>query len=79
MSLSKFASQFSYACICLPRIKPDLKVLNKLMIGLHNKLCSARSSQQDVKFGGFNILFLGDSLQLPSVSPYQLYLTAPVN
>ena len=40
---------------------------------LHNKLCSATSSPQSVIFGGFNILFLGDFLQLPSVSPFHLY------
>jgi ATP-dependent exoDNAse (exonuclease V) alpha subunit len=45
----------------------------KMMIKLHNKLCSANSSRDDVIFGDFNILFLGDFLQLPSVSPYYLY------
>jgi PIF1-like helicase len=45
----------------------------KMMIKLHNKLCSANSSKDDVIFGDFNILFLGDFLQLPSVSPYHLY------
>jgi hypothetical protein len=42
------------------------------MIKLHNKLCSPNSSRDDVILGGFNILFLGDFLQLPSVSPYHL-------
>jgi PIF1-like helicase len=45
----------------------------KMMIKLHNKLCSANSSKDDVILGGFNILFFGDFLQLPSISPYHLY------
>ena len=46
----------------------------KLMIKLHNELYSAKSSKADVKFSGFNILFLSDFLQLPCISPYPLYI-----
>jgi PIF1-like helicase len=49
----------------------------KLIIKLHNKLCSAKSSKQQVKFGGLNILFLGDFLQLPSCSKSYLYVLNP--
>ena len=49
----------------------------KLMIKLHDKLCSAKSAKDDVKFGGVNIVFLGDFLQLPSVSPFRLYINTP--
>jgi PIF1-like helicase len=41
----------------------------KLIIKFHNKLCSAKSSKQHVKFGGFNILFLGDFNCLAFPSP----------
>jgi hypothetical protein len=49
----------------------------KLIIKLHNKLCSTKSSKQRVKFGGFNILFLGDFLQLPSISKSYLDVLTP--
>jgi hypothetical protein len=45
----------------------------KMMIKLHNKLCSANSSKDDIILGGFNILFFSNFLQLPSVSSYHLY------
>ena len=50
---------------------------SKLMIKLHDRLCSAKSAKDDVKFGGVNILFLGDFLQLPSVSQFRLYIDTP--
>jgi hypothetical protein len=50
---------------------------SKLITKLHNKLCSAKSSAEDVKFGGINIIFCGDFLQIPSVSEYRLYSNKP--
>ena len=38
-----------------------------MMITLHNRLCSAKSPEDDVKFSGVNIVFLDDFLQLPSL------------
>ena len=48
------------------------------MIQLHNKLCIAKSSPASVKFGGLNIIFLGDFLQLPCISAYHLYTDKPM-
>ena len=42
---------------------------SKLMIKLHDKLCSVKSAKDDVKFGNVNILFLGDFLQHPQRFP----------
>ena len=50
---------------------------SKLIMKLHNKLCSAKSSAEDVKFGGVNIIFCGDFLQIPSVSEFRLYSNKP--
>ena len=49
----------------------------KLIVKLHDKLCSTKSTKDIVKFGGVNIIFLGDFLQLPSVSPFRLYMDGP--
>jgi PIF1-like helicase len=46
----------------------------KLIVKLHDKLCSAKSAKDDVEFGGVKIVFLGDFRQLPSVSPFRLYM-----
>jgi hypothetical protein len=50
---------------------------SKLITKLHNKLCSAKSSAEGVKFSGVNIIFCGDFLQIPSVSEYRLYSNKP--
>ena len=50
----------------------------KPMIQLHNKLCLAKSSEKSVIFGGFNIIFIRDFLQLPSISSYHLYTNKPL-
>jgi len=51
----------------------------KLITTLHNKLCFAKSSPAGVNFGGINLIFLGDFLQLPSVSSYHLYTDKPLH
>jgi hypothetical protein len=51
----------------------------KLITTLHNKLCFAKSSPAGVNFGGINLIFLGDFLQLPSVSSYHLYTYKPLH
>jgi len=48
-----------------------------LMITFHKKLCNAKSTKEDITFGGVNIIFLGDFLQLPSVSSFHLYTNKP--
>jgi len=48
-----------------------------LMEKLHLRLCVAKASKGDVTFGGINIIYLGDFLQLPSVSAYHLYTDTP--
>jgi hypothetical protein len=50
---------------------------SKLITKLHNKLCSAKSSTDRVKFGVVNIIFCGDFLQIPSVSEHRLYSNKP--
>ena len=45
----------------------------KVITQLHEKLCAAKSSNSSVLFGGVNIMFFGDFLQLPSISPFKLY------
>ena len=49
----------------------------KLVIKLHDRLYSAKSTKDDIKFGGVNIVFFGNFLQLPSVSPFRLYMDTP--
>ena len=49
----------------------------KLMSKLHKKLSSAKPSKEKINFGGVNIIFLGDFLQIPSVSPSRLYINNP--
>ncbi len=50
----------------------------RLIITLHNKLCVAKASPAGVIFGGINLIFLGDFLQLPSISSYHLYTDKPL-
>ena len=49
----------------------------KLMSKLHKKLSSAKPGKDKINFGGVNIIFLGDFLQLPSVSRSRLYINNP--
>ena len=47
------------------------------MITFHKKLSNAKSTKKDITFRGINIIFLGDFLQLPSVSSFHLYINKP--
>jgi len=49
----------------------------KLMSKLHKKLSSAKPGKEKINFGGVNIIFLGDFLQLPSISRSRLYINNP--
>ena len=49
----------------------------KLMSKLHKKLSSAKPSKDKINFGGVNIIFLGNFLQIPSISPSRLYINNP--
>ena len=48
----------------------------KVITQLHTQLCKAKSLP-DLKFGGVNIIFTGDFLQIPAVSHFDLYIDNP--
>ena len=50
----------------------DCKVITRL----HTQLCKAKSLPE-LKFGGINIIFMGDFLQIPAVSRLDLYIDNP--
>jgi hypothetical protein len=50
----------------------DCKVITRL----HTQLCKAKSLPE-LKFGGVNIIFMGDFLQIPAVSHFDLYIDNP--
>ena len=50
----------------------DCKVITRL----HTQLCRAKSLPE-LKFGGVNIIFMGDFLQIPAVSHFDLYIDNP--
>lgn len=50
---------------------------SSLMMKLNDKLCIAKSSKASEIFGGINILFVGDFLQLPSPSSDRVYKSRP--
>jgi hypothetical protein len=50
----------------------------KTLVHLHNNLGNARRTQAE-KFGGVNVIFIGDFLQIPSVSNLHLYIDKPSN
>src|SRR5213078_3223390 len=48
----------------------------KVIIQLHTQLCKAKSLPE-LKFGGVNIIFMGDFLQFRAVSYFDLYIDNP--
>src|SRR5204862_6090211 len=50
----------------------DCKVITRL----HTQLCKAKSLP-GLKFGGVNIIFMGDFLQIPADSHFDLYIDNP--
>src|SRR5947207_15107728 len=50
----------------------DCKVITRL----HTQLCKAKSLPE-LKFGGVHIIFMGDFLQIPAVSHFDLYIDNP--
>ena len=48
----------------------------RMLVDLHNNLGAAKSSR-DVYFGGVNVIFMGDFLQLSTVSQLDVYVDKP--
>ena len=48
----------------------------RMLVNLHNNLGEAKSSR-DGYFGGVNIIFMGDFLQLPTISRLDVYIDKP--